>query len=92
MQYILASYLFFFKKNKNKGRLKSGRPSSHSPAEVLIYLKTSDWLRIIVANTLPLETNLANGIGTDVEVLTNVLTTIQGSSSVIKDYKIRQGN
>ena len=60
--------------------------------EVLINFKTSEWLRIIVANTLPLATNLANQIGTDVEVLTDVSTTIQGSSPVIKDYKIRQGN
>ena len=60
--------------------------------EVLINFKTSEWLRIIVANTLPLATNLANQIGTDVEVLTDVSTTIQGSSSVIKDCKIRQGN
>ena len=41
---------------------------------------------IMVPNTLPLETTLANWIGTDVEVQTDVLTPIQGSSSAIKDY------
>ena len=39
---------------------------------------------IIVANTLPLETTLANQIGTDVEAYTDVWTPIQGSSSLIK--------
>ena len=41
----------------------------------------------MVPNTLPLETTLANQIGTDVEVQTDVSTTIQGYSSVTKDYK-----
>ena len=39
---------------------------------------------IIAFNTLPLETTLANLIGTDVEVYTDVWTSIQVSSSLIK--------
>ena len=45
----------------------------------------------MVPNTLPLETTLANWIGTVVEVQTDVSTPIQGSSNVTKDYKNKAG-
>ena len=48
----------------------------------------------MVPNTLPLETTLANWIGTDVVVQTDVLTPIQGSTSVIlmiKGYQNKAG-
>ena len=44
----------------------------------------------MVPNTLPLETTLANRIGTDAEVQTDVSTPIP-SSSVTKDYKNKAG-
>ena len=45
----------------------------------------------MVPNTLPLETTLANRIGTDVEIQTDISTPIQGSSSVFEDYKNKAG-
>ena len=45
----------------------------------------------MVPNTLPLETTLANRIGTDVEVQTDVSTPIQESSSVVEDYQNKAG-
>ena len=43
-------------------------------------MKTSDWLGIIIANTLPLETTLADRIGTDlVEDQTDILTSTSGN-------------
>ena len=45
----------------------------------------------MVPNTLPLETTLANRIGTDVGFQTDVSTPIQRSSSVTKDYKNKAG-
>ena len=41
-------------------------PFMHHCTCTHFHLKTSEWLGIIVANTLPLETTLANQIGTDV--------------------------
>ena len=41
-------------------------------------------------NTRPLETTLPNWIGIDVEVQTDVLTPIQGFSSVLKITQTRQ--
>ena len=47
-------------------------PFMHHCTCTHFHLKTSEWLGIIVANTLTLETTLANRIGTDVEVQTDV--------------------
>ena len=62
----------------------------HGTRVLLINLKISEWLGSISV-TCVLETTLADHKWTDRRVKSDVLTPIQGSSSVVNDYKKRQG-
>ena len=63
----------------------------HGTRVLLINLKISEWLGSISV-TRVLETTLANHKWTDGGVKSGVSTPIQGSSSVMNDYKKRQGS
>ena len=75
-----------FKEGTVSGSLQRGR----HPKNVLFYLKISEWLGSISV-TRVLETTLADHKWTDGGVKSDVSTPIQGSSSVMNDYKTRQG-